>query len=83
MSVSLAHRRQVAATALSLPPMGFGAAHLGGMFTRVPGDLARATMQAAWDGGIRYFDTAPFYGLASASIGPVISFSIRCVTSLR
>ena len=63
MSVSLADRRQVGATALSLPPMGFGAAHLGGMFTRVPGDLARATMQAAWDGGIRYFDTAPFYGL--------------------
>ena len=63
MSLSLGDRRQVGGTPLSLPPMGFGAAHLGGMFTRVPGDLARATLQAAWDGGIRYFDTAPFYGL--------------------
>lgn len=63
MPLTLADRRQVGGTALSLPPMGFGAAHLGGMFTRVPGDLARATLQAAWDGGIRYFDTAPFYGL--------------------
>jgi D-threo-aldose 1-dehydrogenase len=33
------------------------------MYSRVPGDLARQTLQAAWNGGIRYYDTAPFYGL--------------------
>ena len=63
MGVSLPDRRQLGGTQLSLPPLGFGAAHLGGMYSRVPGDLARATLQAAWDGGVRYFDTAPFYGL--------------------
>lgn len=42
--------------------MGLGAAHLGGMYNRVDGTLAQATLTAAWDNGIRYFDTAPFYG---------------------
>ena len=60
---SLADRRQVGRTTLTLPPMGLGCAHLGGMFTRVGGEEARATLQAAWDCGIRHFDTAPFYGL--------------------
>jgi D-threo-aldose 1-dehydrogenase len=63
MKVNLADRLQVGSTSLKLPPMGFGAAHLGGMHRRVPGDVARATLRAAWDGGIRHYDTAPFYGL--------------------
>jgi Aldo/keto reductase family len=63
MKANLADRLQVGSTSLKLPPMGFGAAHLGGMHSRVPGDVARATLRAAWDGGIRHYDTAPFYGL--------------------
>jgi D-threo-aldose 1-dehydrogenase len=63
VKVNLADRLQVGSTSLKLPPMGFGAAHLGGMHSRVPGDVARATLRAAWDGGIRHFDTAPYYGL--------------------
>jgi len=55
-------RHQVGATDLRLPQLGFGAAHLGGMWGRVPGDRARATLKAAWDGGIRFYDTAPWYG---------------------
>ncbi len=60
---TLSDRRPVGSTDLLLPPFGFGAAHFGGMYHRVPGDVARATMQSAWDGGIRFFDTAPYYGL--------------------
>ena len=56
-------RRQVGATSLSLPQLGFGSAHIGGMRARVPDAEARGAMQAAWDGGIRYYDTAPFYAL--------------------
>ncbi len=63
MKIDITDRRPVGGTTLSLPPIGFGAAHLGGMYNRVSGDLARQTLQAAWDGGIRYYDTAPFYGL--------------------
>jgi len=66
MKLSLADRRPVGRTSLRLPPMGFGAAHLGGMYTRVSGVVARQTLQAAWDGGIRHYDVAPYYGLGLA-----------------
>lgn len=48
---------------LSLPgPIGFGGAPLGNMFRRITDEQAQATLDAAWDGGIRLFDTAPEYG---------------------
>src|SRR3978361_1547631 len=43
-------------------PLGFGGAPLGNMFERVSDTDATATLEAAWDAGIRYFDTAPEYG---------------------
>jgi D-threo-aldose 1-dehydrogenase len=43
-------------------PLGFGAAPLGNMFRNIPEEEAVATVDAAWQQGIRYFDTAPFYG---------------------
>jgi len=43
--------------------LGYGAASLGNLFHEVSDDEAFATVEAAWDGGIRYFDTAPHYGL--------------------
>ncbi|MEL7460491.1 MAG: aldo/keto reductase [Pseudomonadota bacterium] len=46
-----------------LTAMGFGAAGLGNLFRKVTDDAAQATLQAAYDAGIRYFDTAPQYGL--------------------
>lgn len=54
--------RRVARTDLHLPELGMGVAHLGGMFGFVPTAQSRATLQAAWDGGIRFYDTAPWYG---------------------
>lgn len=48
--------------------LGFGAAPLGNMFRNIPEDEARATVNAAWDDGIRYFDNAPFYGAGLAEI---------------
>ncbi len=62
MSIHLTDRHQVGSTGLRLPPIGFGAAHLGGLYNRISGETAHATLKAAWDGGIRYFDTAPYYG---------------------
>jgi D-threo-aldose 1-dehydrogenase len=43
-------------------PLGFGAAPLGNMFRDIPDEEAAATVDAAWQQGTRYFDTAPFYG---------------------
>ena len=49
-------------------PLGFGTAPLGNMFRAIPENEAAATVAAAWDQGIRYFDTAPFYGAGLAEI---------------
>ncbi|MFE9172620.1 aldo/keto reductase [Streptomyces kebangsaanensis] len=43
--------------------LGFGAAALGNLYAPVGEEQARATVAAAWQRGIRYFDTAPHYGL--------------------
>ncbi len=48
--------------------LGFGAAPLGNMFRAIPEDEAHATVEAAWNDGIRYFDNAPFYGAGMAEI---------------
>jgi len=48
--------------------LGFGAAPLGNMFRDIPENEALATVNAAWDDGIRYFDNAPFYGAGLAEI---------------
>lgn len=55
--------------------LGFGTAPLGNMFRAIPDEEAAATVQAAWDHGIRYFDTAPFYGagLSEIRLGEVLS----------
>jgi D-threo-aldose 1-dehydrogenase len=48
--------------------LGFGAAPLGNMFRDIPETEALATVKAAWDDGIRYYDNAPFYGAGLAEI---------------
>jgi D-threo-aldose 1-dehydrogenase len=48
--------------------LGFGTAPLGNMFRAIPEDEALATVHAAWDAGVRYFDTAPFYGSGLSEI---------------
>lgn len=54
--------------------LGLGTAPLGNMFREVPEDEAMQTIQSAWDEGIRYFDTAPFYGagLAELRLGEIL-----------
>jgi D-threo-aldose 1-dehydrogenase len=49
--------------ALNLPSLGLGGAPFANMYTTATDEDAAAVVDAAWDGGIRYFDTAPHYGL--------------------
>lgn len=44
-------------------PLGLGCASLGNLYHAIGDDEARSTVDAAWDAGMRYFDTAPYYGL--------------------
>ncbi|GAA1802267.1 aldo/keto reductase [Agromyces neolithicus] len=46
-----------------LGSLGYGAASIGNLYREVSDAQSDAALAAAWDGGIRYFDTAPHYGL--------------------
>ena len=56
-------RRRVGRTDIEVTELGFGAAPIGNLFTEVTDEVAAQAVDAAWDAGIRYFDTAPHYGL--------------------
>src|SRR4051794_34041632 len=55
-------RRPLGRTGVELTQLGFGGAPLGDLFVKVSEADAQATLEAAWTAGIRYFDTAPWYG---------------------
>ncbi|MCG3056081.1 aldo/keto reductase, partial [Escherichia coli] len=59
--------------------LGFGTAPLGNMYRNIPEEEAIATVDAAWENGIRYFDSAPFYGagLAEIRLGKALSHRNR------
>ena len=42
--------------------LGLGGAPFGDLFENLSEAAVQQTLQAAWDGGIRYYDSAPFYG---------------------
>jgi len=50
-------------TELALPRLGYGAANVGNLYRAMTDAESSSILQAAWDEGIRYFDTAPHYGL--------------------
>lgn len=43
--------------------LGFGAASIGNLYRAVSDEQSNDVLEAAWAGGVRYFDTAPHYGL--------------------
>ncbi|MBE7218228.1 MAG: aldo/keto reductase [Caulobacteraceae bacterium] len=53
------------ASARYRPPhdFGLGGVAIGNEFRFVTDDAAEATLSAAWDAGVRYYDTSPWYGL--------------------
>lgn len=54
--------RPLGRTGLSTPPLGFGAAPLGNLYRVLPDTDSAEAVAAALDGGVRLFDTAPYYG---------------------
>jgi predicted aldo/keto reductase-like oxidoreductase len=55
-------RRKLGRTNVEVTQLGLGGAGLGDLFDVVEDADASATLQAAWDAGIRYYDTSPWYG---------------------
>jgi D-threo-aldose 1-dehydrogenase len=56
------NKRRIGQTELETTEIGLGGASVGGLYRSCPREVAMETLQSAWDAGIRYFDTAPFYG---------------------
>lgn len=48
---------------IAFQALGVGTAPLGNLYRAVSEEDAQATLAAAWDAGLRYYDTAPLYGL--------------------
>jgi D-threo-aldose 1-dehydrogenase len=42
--------------------MGLGCAQMGNLYRVTPYEESKGAFEKAWESGIRYFDTAPFYG---------------------
>ena len=61
-------RRKLGKSALSVTQFGFGTAPLGGFRARIPEPEAVATITAAYDAGLRFFDTSPYYGYGRAEL---------------
>lgn len=55
-------RQSIGRHGLTVPLLGLGCGTLGDPTEVIPEAQAQATLAAAWDRGIRYFDTAPWYG---------------------
>ncbi|MDX2546226.1 aldo/keto reductase [Streptomyces sp. WI04-05B] len=56
-------RRRITDTSVELTELGFGASVIGNLFRVTQAADAASAIEAAWEAGIRYFDTAPHYGL--------------------
>jgi D-threo-aldose 1-dehydrogenase len=56
-------RSTLGRSAVEITELSFGAAGIGNLYTPVEPAAAAAAVDAAWDAGIRTFDTAPHYGL--------------------
>ena len=63
---AVSRRRKIGRTALEVTALSLGTAPLGGLYHELTEDEARATVDAAWQAGIRFFDTAPHYGHTKA-----------------
>jgi D-threo-aldose 1-dehydrogenase len=55
-------------TALEVPEFGLGCAPLGNLFRERTDEEVHDVLEAAWDLGVRHFDTAPHYGLGLSEI---------------
>src|ERR1051326_4793440 len=55
-------RHRLGRTKVEVTRLGFGGAPMGGTGGPVDDGVASSTLAAAWEAGIRYFDTAPWYG---------------------
>ncbi|WP_108662853.1 aldo/keto reductase [Acuticoccus kandeliae] len=54
--------RELGRTGVDVTVLGLGTAPLGGLLSDVADEAALGALDAAWEAGVRFVDTAPFYG---------------------
>ena len=70
----------------ALPPLGMGCAALGNLYAPLSDGDAQATLEAATAGGVRFFDTAPYYGhgLSETRLGAFLASQLsRSILSTK
>jgi D-threo-aldose 1-dehydrogenase len=77
-------RVRLGRTDVQVTRLGLGLAPLAGLYTAVAEEQAYATVERAWELGIRYFDTAPLYGngLSERRAGHVLAGKPRAEFTL-
>jgi D-threo-aldose 1-dehydrogenase len=79
--------RTVPRRGLRLTEISLGCAQLGNLYRAISDDEAVRTVDAAWERGVRYFDTAPHYGLGLSErrLGAALAARPRgeCVVSTK
>jgi D-threo-aldose 1-dehydrogenase len=61
-------RRELGRTGLEVSVLGFGGAGLGNLYRELAEDDAIAAVHESFASGVRYFDTAPFYGFGLSEL---------------
>ncbi|TXL73943.1 aldo/keto reductase [Vineibacter terrae] len=61
-------RRRIGRTALDVTELGLGGAPIGGFRVTIPDADAVALVNAAYDAGVNFFDTSPFYGYGRSEL---------------
>jgi D-threo-aldose 1-dehydrogenase len=64
--MNVADRVRIGDTDLTVTRLGFGSAPIGGLYQAVTEEHAHEAVDAAWESGVRFFDTAPLYGLGDS-----------------
>lgn len=61
--MNINERRELGQSGLEVTALGFGGVPFGNLYRKCSDEDAQATLRTAYDAGIRFVDTAPFYGL--------------------
>ncbi|SLN17943.1 aldo/keto reductase [Roseisalinus antarcticus] len=64
--MDISETRPIGTTGLEVTAFGLGCASFGGLYAPLAEEDIFGLLAAAWDGGVRYFDVAPMYGLGRA-----------------
>lgn len=75
MKLSALPTRHIGDTGIEVTTLGFGGASIGNLYRAISDEQARATVLAALDEGMNFFDTAPHYGqgLSESRLGNALA----------